>query len=131
MKRTNNPTAYVLAIASAALLAGCGGGGGGGSSTINQLTISGAVFRSDGKTPLSGATVAFDGSAGPSTITNVSGVYSLAVPGTVSIGAHNLVIEFPSGGTLAPIYAQQIQVNSQTETGVNVTVPSTSPPPPP
>jgi len=130
MKRTNNPIAYVVAIAAAALTAGCGGGGGGGS-TVTQTSISGKVFQSDGTTPLSGATVALDGNAAETATTDVSGAYTITVTPSVALGTHNLVIELSSGGSLAPIFMKQITVNSTTVTGANVTVPSTLPPPPP
>jgi len=133
MKRTDNPTAYVLALAATVVLAGCGGGGGGSSTPPppTPTTISGKVFQSDGTTPLSGATVAFDGNVAETATTDVTGAYTLDITSNVVGGAHNLVIEISSGGSLAPIFTQQIQVNSHTVTGANVTVPSTLPPPPP
>jgi len=133
MKLTNNPIAYVAAIAAATLLAGCSGGGGGSSTPPppNQTSISGKVFQSDGTTPLSGATVALDGNAAETGTTDVTGAYTITVTPSVTAGTHSLVIEISSGGSLAPIFTRQIQVNSRTLTGVNVTVPATLPPPPP
>lgn len=118
-------------IITALALSGCGGGGGGSNPTISEPTISGTVYQSDGTTPLAGATVALDGNASESTTTSSTGTFSLTVDNVISEGAHNLVVEISSGGSLGPVYSQQVQVTSRTVSGVKLTVPSTTPPPPP